>query len=142
MPTAARDFYGDLAATHSIASPIVAAARTRDGKGYWLAGADGAVYAFGDAQYRGGLQGRKLNSPIVGMAASPKGMGYILLGRDGGVFAFGSAHFYGSTGGLHLNAPVLDVTMAADGKGYWFVAARRRSVLLRQTRSSTVRPAG
>ncbi len=60
-----------------------------DGKGYWLVGANGAVYSFGDAKYLGGLQARHLNSPIVGMAATPNGSGYILLGHDGGVFAFG-----------------------------------------------------
>ena len=30
---------------------------TTDGGGYWLLGADGGVFAFGDAHYSGGLGG-------------------------------------------------------------------------------------
>ena len=85
--------------------------------------ANGAVFAFGDARFYGGVNGLALHAPIVGMAATPSGRGYILLGADGGIFTFGDAHFYGSTGGMHLNARVLDLAMTASGHGYWFVAA-------------------
>ena len=115
-------FYGDLRGRH-LSAPIVASARTHDGKGYWLVGADGAVYTFGDARYYGSMAGHHLSSPIVGMAATPTGRGYILLGADGGIFTFGNAHFYGSTGGRHLNARVLDLAITPNGKGYWFVGA-------------------
>ena len=101
----------------------MAAAGTPSGNGYWLAGADGAVYAFGDAGYLGSMAGRPLNGRIVGIAATPSGHGYVLLGSDGGIFTFGDAGFYGSTGGLRLNAPILDLTMTSDGRGYWFVGA-------------------
>ena len=101
----------------------MAAAGTPSGNGYWLAGADGAVYAFGDAGYLGSMAGRPLNGRIVGIAATPSGHGYVLLGSDGGIFTFGDAGYYGSTGGLRLNAPILDLTMTSDGRGYWFVGA-------------------
>lgn len=38
-----------------LAAPIVGAAWTESGQGYWLVGKDGAVFAFGDAQYLGGF---------------------------------------------------------------------------------------
>jgi len=49
--------------------------RPVDKKGYYLLGADGAVYAFGDAQYVGGLNGGSIYNKIaytgnvIGMAA-------------------------------------------------------------------------
>ena len=110
-------------AAASLSAPIVASAQTKDGKGYWLAGADGAVYSFGNAHYYGSMAGHPLTSPIVGMAATPSGKGYILLGADGGIFTFGDARFYGSTGNMRLNARVLDLAITANGKGYWFVGA-------------------
>jgi len=42
-------------------------APTTDG-GYWLTGADGEVFAEGDAGYAGSMGGRPLNQPIVGIA--------------------------------------------------------------------------
>ena len=35
----------------------------RDGNGYWLVGADGGVFAFGDAAFHGSLGGLQLDSP-------------------------------------------------------------------------------
>ena len=81
------------------------------GEGYWLVGADGGVFAFGDAAFYGSEGGKRLNASIVGMAATPDGGGYWLVGADGGVFAFGDAAFYGSEGGKRLNASI--VGMAA-----------------------------
>ena len=85
----------------ALSAPIVASAETPGGKGYWLTGADGAVYSFGNAKYYGSMAGKRLSSPIVGMTATPSGKGYLLLGADGGIFTFGNAHFYGSTGNMH-----------------------------------------
>ncbi len=36
--------------------------------GYWLVGADGGLFAFGDAGYYGSMGGRPLSAPIVGLA--------------------------------------------------------------------------
>jgi hypothetical protein len=79
-------------------------ASTTSGEGYWTVTRDGAVYAFGDAQFAGGAfdldpddPGRQPMAPgatIVGIAGCGND-GYWLLGSDGGVFAFGSAQFYG-----------------------------------------------
>jgi hypothetical protein len=65
------------------------------GDGYWTATRDGAVGAFGDAQYGGNMLGKlKAGTTIVGVAGRDKD-GYWLLGSDGGIFAFGSANYHG-----------------------------------------------
>jgi hypothetical protein len=100
------------------------------GAGYTVAAADGGVFTFGAALYRGSVPElivnhvlERLNAPVVGIAATPTGNGYWLAASDGGVFAFGDAAFLGSAGGLHLNAPVLGIAGTPDGAGYWLVAA-------------------
>jgi hypothetical protein len=108
---------GDLAA------PVVGAAATPDGLGYWVVAADGGVFAFGDAPFEGSTGDIRLNAPVVGMAATPTGPGYWLVASDGGVFAFGDALFEGSMGGAPLNEPVVGMAATPDGLGYWLVAA-------------------
>ena len=44
--------YGSI--TQALARPIVGMAATPDGGGYWLVGADGGVFSFGDAVFHGG----------------------------------------------------------------------------------------
>ena len=70
---------------------------TPDGGGYWLVAADGGVFSFGNAGFKGSTGSIKLNQPIVGMASTPDGGGYWLVAADGGVFSFGNAGFKGST---------------------------------------------
>jgi hypothetical protein len=51
--------FGDAPAAGSLPSrpnlPVVGLASTPSGKGYWLAGADGGIFAFGDAAYHGSV---------------------------------------------------------------------------------------
>jgi len=84
-------------------------AATPSGKGYWLVGSDGGVFAYGDADRTlGSLAGTHLNGSIVGMAATPSGKGYWLVGSDGGVFAYGDADPHlGSLAGTHLNGSIV-----------------------------------
>lgn len=46
-------FYGSLGG-QKLSAPITSGCATASGKGYRLAGADGAIYCFGDASYLGG----------------------------------------------------------------------------------------
>ncbi|HZS13166.1 MAG TPA: CHAP domain-containing protein [Candidatus Dormibacteraeota bacterium] len=107
----------------ALASPIVGAAGTPDGKGYWMVGSDGGIFSYGDAQFYGTTAGTKLNAPVIGMTATHDGKGYWLVAADGGIFSFGDARFYGSTGGMKLNAPVVGMAPTPDGNGYWMVAS-------------------
>ncbi|MEM8905644.1 MAG: PQQ-dependent sugar dehydrogenase, partial [Actinomycetota bacterium] len=104
-------------------APIVGAAGTPTGDGYWLFAADGGVFAFGDAGFFGSMGGQPLNQPIVDGVGTPDGEGYWLVASDGGIFAFGTAGFFGSMGGQPLNRPMVDMAPAPDGEGYWLFAA-------------------
>jgi hypothetical protein len=90
---------------------------------YWLAAADGGIFAFGGLPFYGSMGGHHLNEPIVGMAPAPGGTGYWEVASDGGIFAFGSAPFYGSMGGQHLNKPIVGMTVDPATGGYWLVAS-------------------
>src|SRR6202521_103177 len=104
-------------------APIVGAAAVPDGSGYWLEGADGGVFAFGQAAFYGSTGAMHLNQPTVGIHATRDGLGYWEVASDGGVFAFGDAGFYGSTGAMHLNQPIVVIEPPPDGGGYWLVAS-------------------
>ena len=60
-------------ATCRLKQPIVGMAPSRTGSGYWLAAADGGIFAFGDAKFHGSLGKLHLNQPIVGIAPTPDG---------------------------------------------------------------------
>jgi hypothetical protein len=90
--------------------------------GYWQVAADGGIFSFGDARFRGSTGAMHLNQPIVGMAATPSGNGYWLVASDGGIFAFGDAAFHGSTSAMPLNRPMVGISSSSSGGGYWLVA--------------------
>jgi hypothetical protein len=70
-------------------------AATKSGEGYWTVTRDGAVYAFGDALFKGqAFSPDIVTGEIVGIAGRDND-GYWLLASDGGILAFGSAGFYG-----------------------------------------------
>jgi hypothetical protein len=91
--------------------------------GYWLVGADGGVFAFGDLGFFGSAAPIHLNAPIVGIAATYDNMGYYLVAADGGVFCFGDAHYEGSMAGRWLNAPIVGMAVDPLSGGYRLVGA-------------------
>jgi hypothetical protein len=113
-------------------------AATPDGGGYWLVGADGGVFSFGDARFHGSTGSGHLDKPIVGMAATPDGGGYWLVGADGGVFSFGDARFHGSTGRSGAGTPVVGMTSVTGGGGY--LLADTAGAIFRGTVYSTPPP--
>ncbi|HLI53947.1 MAG TPA: 3D domain-containing protein [Acidimicrobiales bacterium] len=103
--------------------PVVAMAATPDGRGYWLAGADGGVFSFGDASFHGSAADYRLARPVTAMAATPDGAGYWLAAADGGVFSFGDASFYGSLSPEPSNVAAVAMASTPSGDGYWLATA-------------------
>ena len=103
-----------------VAAPAASAAPTRN-RGYWIAGQNSQVFAFGDAQtYSGGLS--LLRGQIVDMAAHPKGRGYWLLGQDGAVYPYGEARDQGQGGMRDQDAVAIGST--PSGNGYFIASAK------------------
>ena len=91
-----------------------------DGLGCWLVGADGGVFAFGDASYLGGGSG---GIPRVGLISTSDGGGYLLpssTGQAPGIYGDATA-FAGvaSSGPMPLAALVTGATMQPAATGYW-----------------------
>jgi hypothetical protein len=100
-----------------VSAPIVAAASTADGRGYWLAGSDGKVYPFGDASAFAPISPTS-SSPIVSIAVSAGGRGYWLVADDGTVYPVGDATSFGAVNG----ATITTMTSTPDGEGYWLAS--------------------
>ena len=73
-----------------LSAPIVGIAPTRTGLGYWLVGADGSVFGFGDAGYHGSAPANPnwgigtSTNPVTGVLLDPsKQNGYILIADKG-----------------------------------------------------------
>jgi len=82
-----------------------------DGRGYWIVGQDGGVFAF-EAPFVGSLPAiipfEQLFAPVNGMV--PYGNGYLLVAEDGGVFTFSDRPFRGSASGL-ADTKVVDISV-------------------------------
>jgi hypothetical protein len=89
------------------------------GKGYWMLGRDGAVYAFGDAPHMGNGAARVPAAPWVDIEPTPSGRGYWLLDRDGRVQTFGDAVQMGGFEGLRAGETATAVSATPSGNGYW-----------------------
>jgi len=109
--------------TDALPGAAVGMAPTADGKGYWIARADGGVRAFGDATDYGSAGGLQLAAPVVAIASTPDGKGYWEVASDGGIFTYGDAGYYGSAGSIHLNRPIVGMSRTTSGHGYWLVAS-------------------
>ena len=116
------EFFGSTAGRR-LDGPIVGMARSSTGRGYWLVGSDGSVFAFGDARHHGHAAGLPLRAGIVAIAATPDNGGYWLVASDGGIFNYGNARFLGSAVGKPLNGPVVGMAARSDGAGYWLAAS-------------------
>lgn len=75
--------------------PVVGIWANPGGKGYWIVGRDGGVFAASGAGFYGSMGGENLAEPIVDFAPTSTGKGYYMIGADGGVFAFGDAKYAG-----------------------------------------------
>jgi hypothetical protein len=94
--------------------------------GYWMVGADGTVFGFGDAKRLGNAAVGA--STAVDLEPTRTGKGYWIVDDLGHVFAFGDATHRGNVDRPKL-APgekVTSLSATADGGGYWIFTDRGR----------------
>ena len=125
-------FYGSLpglgfspagsSGAHPLAAPIVAMVPSTDGAGYFMVGADGGVFAFGDARFVGSCPGiGGCAGPAVAVMPDATGDGYWLVTATGNVYAFGDARYLGAPS--HRSVNVTSAVRTPDGGGYWILFA-------------------
>jgi hypothetical protein len=121
-PFGGAENFGGVPPGAGLASPVVAVSATPDGGGYWLAAADGTVFAEGGARLYGPAAAG-LNTPVVGIAPTPDGLGYWLVSADGAVYSFGDARYFGSLKTGPSGPAVVRLVPTPDGAGYWLLDA-------------------
>jgi len=104
-----------------LAGPIIAMAHVDGGRGYYLFGADGGVFAFGSAPFRGSLPSigdarQEGANEIVGAIGWRTQPGYALVSSSGAVASFGGPD-YGDLAGYALSEPIVAVAASADDRG-------------------------
>ena len=104
-------------------APIISMSATPGGHGYWLLGADGGVFSFGNARFWGSTGALRLAAPVTSMISTPTGKGYLLLARDGGLFSFGDSRFDGSLPGTGWcpGPTALSFARTPTSHGYWML---------------------
>jgi hypothetical protein len=103
------------------AAPPAAGRASGVADGYWLATADGSVFAAGPARSLGGT-GTTSANPVVGIASTHNGTGYWLVEADGNVLPFGSARSHGNLPaiGTHVD-DIVAIAPTGDDGGYWLI---------------------
>jgi hypothetical protein len=115
--------FGSPAAKRAHGPQIVGMAASADGGGYWLAGASGRIWAFGDAARLGWTPRPQ---PVAGIVGDPAG-GYWLFTSSGSVYRVGNARWFGSPAAHHAHGPqIVGMAASTDGGGYWLVGASGR----------------
>jgi photosystem II stability/assembly factor-like uncharacterized protein len=106
----------------SNAVSIVTAQGGSSGSGYWMLGADGTVYAFGNAARLGSALG-----PAVAMVARRDGSGYWVTDAAGDVSHFGTAANHGGRPTLGAGERVSTISATPSGGGFWLFTNRGRA---------------
>ena len=97
------------------------------GAGYWMLGADGVVYSFGDARRYGDAPS---SAGAVDLEPTPSGNGYWVVDRAGRVTASGDARHLGNVaaGVMAPGEQATSLSATPSGQGYWVFTTRGRVV--------------
>jgi len=103
-------------------APMVGVVPSIDDKGYFMVGADGGVFAFGDAQFEGSCPAiGGCSGTAVAVAPDTTGRGYWLVTSTGHIYSFGDAPYFGAPG--TQSSAITSMVRTPDGGGYWIVDA-------------------
>ncbi|HEV7865448.1 MAG TPA: glycosyl hydrolase [Acidimicrobiia bacterium] len=118
-----------------IVTPPPARTPGSKGSGYWMLGADGKTYAFGDAKSHGDATAAVAGRLPAGVTAadvepSPTGNGYWVVDSAGTVSNFGDAKDLGDVdaGRLATGETVTSLSSTPTGNGYWVFTTKGRAV--------------
>ncbi len=107
---------------HSLDAPIVGMVPSADDGGYFMVGADGGVFAFGDARFAGSCPGiGGCSGAAVAVMPDATGNGYWVVTQTGHVYTFGDAPYYGAPG--PQSVPVTSAVRSPNGNGYMILFA-------------------
>ncbi len=108
---------------------VALAPGARSQPGYWMLGAEGAVYPFGVARGLGAAATAPGRS-AVDLEPTPSGNGYWILQNSGAVDAFGDAPAFGGVPAAVLGPGEIPTSLSAPptGGGYWVFTNRGRAV--------------
>ena len=96
--------------------------------GYWMVGAGGTVYAFGDARWLGNAA-VPAGVSAVDLEPTPSNAGYWVVDGRGAVSSFGDAPRLGSVnGGLAAKETVTSLSSTPTGRGFWIFTTRGRVI--------------
>ena len=84
--------------------------------GYWMVGADGRVFTFGNAVHLG--EADSLPGAAVDLEPTPASTGYWILGDRGHVHAYGTATHHGNATGLATGERATSLSATPTGNGY------------------------
>ncbi len=123
MVTGENGVYDSAPDGDTLSDPVVGGAA----HGYWMVGADGKVYAFGDAKKWGEITG-PIPFPVVDIEPMADGDGYWIVDDHGFVSAFGSAPALGNVGlgALASGEKVTSLSATPSGNGYWIFTTKGR----------------
>ena len=123
IPFGSARYFGGIPAS-DLGSGVTGIAASPNGRGYWLATANGKVFRYGDAR-RYSSQASPGEHMAAIVASGGEG-GYWLASSSGAVFSFGGAASHGSAASLPPGTPVVAMAAAPDGRGYWLAASDGR----------------
>jgi hypothetical protein len=103
--------------------------------GYWMLGADGKVYPFGEAKAHGNAPippgaGAPFMVSAADVEPTPSGNGYWIVDSAGAVYGYGDAGYFGgvSATGLAAGEKVTSLSATPTGKGYWIFTTKGRAI--------------
>ncbi len=113
---------GTSGSVQVLSAPIVGIVPSNDGRGYFMVGSDGGVFAFGDAQFEGSCPSiGGCSGAAVAVMPDASGDGYWLVTATGNIYTFGDAGYYGAPGASA--GAITSAVRTPDGSGYWILAA-------------------
>jgi hypothetical protein len=104
---------------NALVLPVVGMVPSHDDNGYFMVGADGGIFAFGDAKFEGScydVGGCTQNGLAVAVMPDASGNGYWVVTSLGSVYGFGDASYLGAP--PSSAGSIASAVATPDGKGY------------------------